>query len=156
VESIYHSFIFTMAECSWAPCCEQRCNVMCSIPSHASNFSPQDCWKVNNALMVRVIICNDHRNIFKVNSPKGVYRALILDEYLLPKIIILLFTRASVHSLIFLHRVQTPSWMSVTYISSLSLESSGKKIISALDRVPHSWPQEFCLPDFLIFVYEWR
>jgi len=47
-----------------------------------------------------------------------------------------------------LNRVQTPLWMSVTYISSQSFDVR-KEIISELDIViPY---QEFHVPDFLIF-----
>jgi len=52
-------------------------------------------------------------------------------------------------SLVFLSRVQTPIWMSVTYISSLSLDTR-KKIIGALESVIPS--QEFILcPRFFNF-----
>jgi len=55
----------------------------------------------------------------------------------------------SMRSLLFLYMIHTPLWMYITYISSLSFQAR-KKIISALDRVIPF--QEFCVPDFLIFV----
>jgi len=45
--------------------------------------------------------------------------------------------------------IRIPVRMSVIYISSLSFDAR-KKIISALDRVISC--QDFCVPDFLIFV----
>jgi len=62
-----------------------------------------------------------------------------------------------VRNLVSLYRVQTPFWMSVRmsviYISILSFDAR-KKIIGALERIIPC--QEFCVADFLIFVYELR
>jgi len=72
--------IFTPALANWpkSPNWEFKSKVVCSIPSHASNFSTQDCKKINKVPPVRVkVIFFDHRFLWR-DLHKGVDEALIL------------------------------------------------------------------------------